>query len=70
MFETKKAGYDALFLCCAAVFVFIGFVSLFIDATKQIGVQDAGAPITGSGAESGIREGEPPFRPESNDRSV
>jgi hypothetical protein len=38
MFATKKAGYDALFLTCAAVFASIGVVSLFIDATKPIGV--------------------------------
>ncbi len=43
MFATKKIGYDALFLTCAAVFVFIGFVSLFIDATKPIGVNEKAA---------------------------
>ena len=37
MFATRKLGYDAVFLTCAGVFVFIGFVSLFIDATKPIG---------------------------------
>lgn len=36
MFDNKKAGYDALFLTCAAVFAFIGFMSLLIDATKPI----------------------------------
>ena len=40
-FETRKAGYDAIFLTCAGVFVFIGFVSLFIDASKPIGEEPA-----------------------------
>jgi ACS family glucarate transporter-like MFS transporter len=39
-FGDKKAGYDAIFLTCAGVFIFIGFVSLFIDATKSIGVEE------------------------------
>ncbi|MBI3822410.1 MAG: MFS transporter [Planctomycetes bacterium] len=62
MFADKKTGYDALFLTCAAVFAFIGFVSLFIDASKPIGekptADDAGA----------IRAGEPPIRPRSDER--
>ena len=37
LFENRKAGYDAIFLTCAAVFVVIGFVSLFIDASRPIG---------------------------------
>ena len=36
--DEARAGYNAVFLTCAAVFVFIGFVSFFIDATKPIGV--------------------------------
>jgi ACS family glucarate transporter-like MFS transporter len=36
-FSTKSAGYEALFLVCSGVFVFIGIVSLFIDASKVIG---------------------------------
>src|SRR5262249_61442951 len=40
LFDTKKAGYDAIFLTCSGVFVFIGIVSLFIDATKPIGVSE------------------------------
>ena len=35
-----KAGYGAVFLTCAAVFVLIGIVSLFVDATKKIGVKE------------------------------
>jgi MFS transporter, ACS family, glucarate transporter len=44
LFETKKAGYDAIFLTCAGVFVLIGFVSLFIDATKPIGEKAPSEP--------------------------
>jgi sugar phosphate permease len=55
MFATKKAGYDALFLTCAAVFALIGVVSLFIDATSPIG---GAPPVPPSDA---IREGEPPM---------
>jgi ACS family glucarate transporter-like MFS transporter len=35
--DEAKAGYGAVFLTCAGVFVFIGIVSLFVDATKPIG---------------------------------
>ncbi|MBM3994322.1 MAG: MFS transporter [Planctomycetes bacterium] len=45
-FSTKKEGYDALFLVCAAVFAFIGVVSLFIDATKVIGEEPTKQPST------------------------
>jgi len=37
--EDLKRGYGAVFLTCASVFVFIGIVSLFIDATKPIGMK-------------------------------
>jgi MFS family permease len=40
LFDTKRAGYDAIFLTCSGVFVFIGIVSLFIDATKPIGMKE------------------------------
>jgi sugar phosphate permease len=36
-FATRADGYNAIFLTCAGVFVFIGIVSLFIDASKPIG---------------------------------
>ena len=39
--DEAKAGYNAVFLTCAAVFVFIGIVSFFIDATKPIGAPAA-----------------------------
>src|SRR5439155_23523453 len=58
MFASKKAGYDALFITCAAVFAAIGFVSLFIDATKTIG-----EPPPAVLPPDAIREGEPPIRP-------
>ena len=35
--DQAKAGYAAVFLTCAGVFVFIGVASLFIDASKPIG---------------------------------
>ncbi len=38
--DEAKAGYNAVFLTCAAVFVFIGIVSFFIDATKPIGMSE------------------------------
>lgn len=38
--EEAKAGYNAVFLTCAAVFVFIGFVSFFVDATKRIDINE------------------------------
>jgi ACS family glucarate transporter-like MFS transporter len=59
-FATKKAGYDALFLVCAGVFIVIGVVSLFIDASKVIGEEPS--PVSMEAA-TGIREGEPPIRP-------
>lgn len=65
-FATQKAGYDALFLVCAGVFVVIGVVSLFIDASKVVGVTTADEqvpPTTPGEAATGIREGEPPYRP-------
>ena len=63
LFETKKAGYDAIFLTCAGVFVFIGFVALFIDASKPIGEKaDARVPAEPPKSSNAIREGEPPFR--------
>ena len=37
--EHMKAGYGAVFLTCAGVYVFIGVVSLFVDATKRIGAR-------------------------------
>jgi sugar phosphate permease len=40
MFATRKAGYDAIFLTCAGVFVVIGFASFFIDASKPIGASE------------------------------
>jgi ACS family glucarate transporter-like MFS transporter len=61
MFLTKKAGYDALFLTCAAVFAFIGVVSLFIDASKPIGEAPLPPPEPPL-PEGAIREGEPPIR--------
>jgi ACS family glucarate transporter-like MFS transporter len=62
-FATKDAGYEALFLVCAAVFIFIGIVSLFIDASKVIGETPSPAPIDSA---MGIRAGEPPVRPSAN----
>jgi sugar phosphate permease len=67
MFATKKAGYDALFLVCAGVFIVIGIVALFIDASKPIGV--AAAPETPGPDSTGIRAGEPPVRPPSEEKS-
>lgn len=67
-FADKKAGYDAIFLTCAGVFFFIGFASLFIDATKPIGgiaPETPPAPPTGPTDTPGpeaIRAGEPPMR--------
>lgn len=59
-FATKQQGYEALFLVCSAVFILIGFVSLFIDAGKPIGE----TPVVASAAgETGIRAGDPPIRP-------
>jgi len=58
-FATKKAGYDALFLVCCGVFILIGFLSLFIDASKPIGVVPAAPSVEPSTA---IRAGEPPVR--------
>jgi len=63
-FDTKKEGYDALFLVCAGVFVVIGVVALFIDASKVIGETPGQAPS--SAAATGIREGEPPIRPKAD----
>lgn len=40
LFATREAGYNAIFLTCAGVFVFIGVVALFIDATKTIGLSE------------------------------
>jgi sugar phosphate permease len=40
-FGTKKAGYNAVFFTCAAVFAFIGVVSLFIDASRPIGAESS-----------------------------
>ena len=34
-----RLGYNAVFLTCAAVFVLIGIVSFFIDASRPIGVK-------------------------------
>ena len=45
LFATPKAGYNAIFLTCAAVYVVIGFVSLFMDASKSIDEQP-GSPLT------------------------
>src|SRR5205814_2131007 len=53
--EDLKTGYTAVFLTCAAVFVFIGIVSIFVDATKPIGIAQ---PV--NDAATGIRAGEPP----------
>ncbi|MSQ94745.1 MAG: MFS transporter [Gemmataceae bacterium] len=39
-FESKKAGYEVIFLICAGVFIVIGFVSLLIDASKPIGMNE------------------------------
>lgn len=36
--DQAKSAYTALFFTCAGVMVFIGVISLFIDATKTIGV--------------------------------
>jgi sugar phosphate permease len=68
-FDTRKAGYEALFLVCAGVFVVIGFVSLFIDASKVIGEAPSSAPEE---AATGIRAGEPPIRskPDGHDSSL
>jgi sugar phosphate permease len=60
-FATKKEGYNALFLVCCAVFIVIGILSLFIDASKPIGVVLASASETSTG----IRAGEPPIQPEA-----
>lgn len=60
-FPTRKAGYEALFLVCAGVFVFIGIVSLFIDASKPIGPASP-KPIAPDLPDA-VRAGEPPFRP-------
>jgi MFS family permease len=38
--DDLKRGYSAVFLTCAAVYVFIGILSFFVDATKPIGVED------------------------------
>jgi MFS family permease len=38
--DDLRRGYGAIFLTCAGVFVFIGIVSLFVDATKPIGVKE------------------------------
>ncbi len=43
LFVTRKAGYDAIFLICAGIFVFIGVASLFIDASKPIGGSEKAA---------------------------
>jgi MFS family permease len=65
LFATREAGYNAIFLTCAGVFVFIGVVSLFIDATKSIGEGQADnlPPASGPGAPrkptGAVREGEP-----------
>jgi sugar phosphate permease len=40
LFATKKTGYDAIFLTCAAVFIVIGFASFWIDASKPIGASE------------------------------
>ncbi len=34
--EDARAGYNAVFLTCAAVFTVIGFASFFVDATKPL----------------------------------
>jgi MFS family permease len=41
--DEAKAGYNAVFLTCAAVFVFIGIVSFLIDATKPVGASETAA---------------------------
>ena len=58
-FSTKVGGYNALFWVCSAVFVLIGIVSLFIDASKPIGE----TPLPPAAAPDAIRAGEPPIRP-------
>jgi nitrate/nitrite transporter NarK len=58
-FATKKTGYDALFLVCCGVFIVIGFLSIFIDASKPIG----DSPTAVSEPSTGIRAGDPPIRP-------
>jgi ACS family glucarate transporter-like MFS transporter len=60
-FATKKEGYNALFLVCCAVFIVIGILSLFIDASKPIGV----VSVSASETSTGIRAGEPPIQPEA-----
>ena len=64
-YADKKAGYDAIFLTCAGVFIFIGVVSLFIDATKPIGGVPDGEQLspTVPKPSDAVAEGEPPFRP-------
>ncbi len=58
--DEAKEGYGAVFLTCAGVCVFIGIVSLFVDATKPIGQERAeNVPPSDAGS---IREGEPPYR--------
>jgi MFS transporter, ACS family, glucarate transporter len=37
--EEAHAGYNAVFATCAAVFVFIGIVAFFIDASRPIGAK-------------------------------
>jgi MFS transporter, ACS family, glucarate transporter len=38
--DDLKQGYRAIFLTCAAIFVLIGIISFFVDATKPIGVNE------------------------------
>ncbi|HZZ79369.1 MAG TPA: MFS transporter, partial [Gemmataceae bacterium] len=66
-FPTREAGYNAIFLACAGVFVFIGIVSLFIDASKPLGespkdVAVSPTPPSPPAAESAIQAGEPDAR--------
>ncbi len=40
--DEARAGYRAVFLTCAAVFVFIGLVAFLIDASKPVGAKPDG----------------------------
>jgi len=69
-FDTKKAGYDALFLVCCAVFIVIGFLSLLIDASKPVGPPSPPPSPPAAEPSTGIREGEPPFRPTGDSQAA